>query len=175
MFFNLLRPKRDCLLCVARQYAVTLTWHAPLSKAQGPGLSVSGTEPSGVFLSRFWLSSSRSLGRCLLLGQRSRINFFSDLIRSLFHQHHSNPYTELAGYRHNGDPGSDLARVFAVNRVEKFPKLPVLTDRRPRGLDKFASQPLIASAGDRPPIRSLTRWSARWAPSPKSHPVGGCC
>ena len=84
------------------------------------------------------------------------MNFFSDLIRSLFHQHHSNPYTELAGYRHNGDSGCNLARVFAVNRAEKFPKLPVLTDRRPRGLDKFASQPLIASAGDRPPIRSLT-------------------
>ena len=102
------------------------------------------------------------------------MNFFSDLIRSLFHQHHSNPYTELAGYRHNGDSGCNLARVFAVNRAEKFPKLPVLTDRRPRGLDKFA---LSRSS----PVRVINpdpfshRWSARWAPGPKSHPVGGCC
>src|SRR6266404_8074390 len=143
LFFFLLhdvstsRPKRDCLLFVARHTAVALTRNAPLSRAQSPGISVSSIEPSGVFLSRFWLSSSRSLGRCLLLGQRSRMNFFSHLIRSLFLQHHSNPYTQLAGYRHNGDSGCNLARVFAINRAEKFPKLPVLTDRRPRGLDKF--------------------------------------
>jgi hypothetical protein len=65
------RPKRDLLLCVARHRAVTLTRNAPLSKAQSPGISVSRIEPSGVFLSRFSKSSSRSLGRCLLLGQRS--------------------------------------------------------------------------------------------------------
>src|SRR4051812_1431252 len=88
MTFFLCSPKRDLLLCVARRYAVTLTWHAPLSKAQGPGLSVSSTEPSGVFFSWFCLSSSRSLGRCLLLGQRSRLNFLSYLIGSLFHQDH---------------------------------------------------------------------------------------
>ena len=35
------RPKRDLLLCVARHRAVTLAWNAPLSKAQGPGISVS--------------------------------------------------------------------------------------------------------------------------------------
>ena len=28
--------------------SVTLTWDAPLSKAQGPGISVSRVEPSGV-------------------------------------------------------------------------------------------------------------------------------
>src|SRR5260370_3403921 len=73
LFFFLLhdvstsRPKRDCLLFVARHTAVALTRNAPLSRAQSPGISVSSIEPSGVFLSRFWLSSSRSLGRCLLL------------------------------------------------------------------------------------------------------------
>src|SRR4026209_1309803 len=62
------RPKRDLLLCVARHTAVTLTRNAPLSKAQSPGLSVSANEPSGVFdFSWFCQSSSRSLGRCLLL------------------------------------------------------------------------------------------------------------
>ena len=83
--------------------------NATLSKAQGPGLSVSRVEPSGVFLSRFSSSSSRSLGPCLLLGQRSRMNFFSHHIRSLFHQDHRNPYTELARHGNDGDPGSHLA------------------------------------------------------------------
>src|SRR5882672_3319593 len=127
LFFFLLhdvstsRPKRDCLLFVARHTAVALTRNAPLSKAPRPRDLFLRDEPSGVFLSRFWLSSSRSLGHCLLLGQRSRMNFFSHLIRSLFHQHHSNPYTQLAGYRYNGDSRSNLARVFAANRAEKFP------------------------------------------------------
>src|SRR5262245_7534653 len=69
------RPKRDLLLFVARHVAVTLTRNAPLFRAQSPGISVSSIEPSGVCLSRFCLSSSRSLGRCLLLGQRSRMTF----------------------------------------------------------------------------------------------------
>src|SRR5262249_3061564 len=101
------RPKRDLLLCVARHPVVTLTRNAPLSKAQRPGISVSSIEPSGVFLSRFCLSSSRSLGRCLLLGQRSRMNLFSPLIGSLLHQDHRNPHTQLTRYRHNSHPGSD--------------------------------------------------------------------
>src|SRR5262249_44084057 len=149
------RPKRDLLLCVARHTAVTLTRNAPLFRAQGPGISVSRVEPSGVFFSRFCQSSSRSLGRCLLLGQRSRMNLFSYLIGSLFHQHHRNPYRELTRDRYNGDSGSDLARVFAANRAEKLPELTVLSDRRPGGLDEFASQPFISSTGDRPPINSL--------------------
>ena len=111
MFFNLRRPKRDCLLCVARHTAVALTWHAPLFKAQSPGLSVSSTEPSGVFLSRFWLSSSRSLGRCLLLGQRSRLNFLSYLIGSLFHQDYRDAHTEFSRHRYNGHPRSHMARM----------------------------------------------------------------
>src|SRR5262245_17975682 len=155
-FLSTSRPKRDCLLFVARHRAVTLTRNAPLFRAQSPGISVSSVEPSGVFRSRFWHSSSRSLGRCLLLGQRSRMNFLSDLIGSLLHQNHSYPYTELTGYGDNGDSGSNLTRVFAANRAVKFPQLPVLADRRPGGLDEFASQPPIARASDRSPIRSLT-------------------
>ena len=138
------RSKRDLLLCVARHTAVTLTRNAPLFRAQSPGISVSRVEPSGVFFSRFCLSSSRSLGRCLLLGQRSRMNLFSHLIRSLFHQDHRNPHTQLTLDRDNGHPGSDLARVFAANRSEKLPKLTVLSDRRPGPLDEFASQPFIS-------------------------------
>jgi hypothetical protein len=125
-FFFLLnhpRPKRDLLLCVARHTAVTLTRNAPLSKAPSPGISVSRVEPSGVFVSRFCLSSSRSLGRCLLLGQRSRMNFFSHHIRSLLHQDHGNPDTELSRHRHNGHPGSFTARMSVANQAEKLSEL----------------------------------------------------
>src|SRR5439155_4959966 len=128
------RPKRDLLLCVARHMAVTLTRNAPLSKAPSPGISVSRVEPSGV-VSRFCLSSSRSLGRCLLLGQRSRMNFFSHHIRSLFHQDHGNPDTEFSRHRHNGHPGSLTAWMSVANQTEKLPQLSVLTDRRPGSLD----------------------------------------
>src|SRR5438093_2330055 len=120
-FFFLLnhpRPKRDLLLCVARHTAVTLTRNAPLSKAPSPGISVSRVEPSGFFISRFYLSSSRSLKRCLLLGQRSRMNFFSHHIRSLLHQDHGNPDTELSRHRHNGHPGSFTARMSVANQAE---------------------------------------------------------
>ena len=84
------------------------------------------------------------------------MNLFSHLIRSLFHQDHRNPHTQLTRDRYNGDPGSDLARVFAANRAEKLPQLTVLSDRRPGRLDEFASQPFISSTGDRPPINSLS-------------------
>src|SRR4029453_12031598 len=67
--------------------AVALTWDASLSQALGPGLSVSKIEPLGVMRSWFCLSSRRSLGPGLLLGQRRRRNRFSDLIGSLVHQH----------------------------------------------------------------------------------------
>src|SRR6266550_7367816 len=69
-------PKRDSLLYVARHGAVTLTCNAP-SKALRPGISVSRVEPSGDLFSWYSPSSSRSLGHSLLLGQRSRLNFFS--------------------------------------------------------------------------------------------------
>src|SRR5262249_44048639 len=122
------RTKRDLLLCVARRTAVTLTWDAPLSKAQCPGLSVSRIEPFGGFLSQFCLSSRRSLGHSLLLGQRSRLHFFSYHIRSLFHQDYGNPPTEFARHRDNGDPGSDVARMGFSHRAEKISKLTVLAD-----------------------------------------------
>src|SRR6266487_3577899 len=122
------RPKRDLLLCVARHTAVTLTRNAPLSKAPSPGISVSRVEPSGVFISRFCPSSSRSLGRCLLLGQRSRMNFFSHYVRSLFHQDHGNPDTEFSRHRHNGHPRALGARMSVANRAKKLPKLLVLSN-----------------------------------------------
>src|SRR5881409_1186964 len=149
------RPKRDLLLCVARDTAVTLTRNAPLSKAPSPGISVSRVEPSGV-VSRFCLSSSRSLGRCLLLGQRSRMNFFSHHIGSLFHQDHGNPNTEFSRHCHNGHPGSLTAWMSVANQTEKLPQLSVLTDRRPGSLDHFTSQPFISRMGDRTPIGSLS-------------------
>src|SRR5438093_13382647 len=114
------------MICVKLYSDVTLTCNAPLSKAPSPGISVSRIEPSGFFISRFCLSSSRSLGRCLLLDQRSRMNFFSHHIRSLFHQDHGNPDTELSRHRHNGHPGSLTAWMFAANRAKHLPKLLVL-------------------------------------------------
>ena len=105
------RPKRDWLLCVARLKAVTLSWDAPLSQAHCPGLSVSETEPSGVVLSRFCTSSSRSLGRCLLLGQRSRMNLFSHHIRSLLHQDRSDSRGELRATATMATLGRPVARM----------------------------------------------------------------
>ena len=51
---------------------------------------------------------------------------------------------------------SQLARMGSANRAEKFPQLTVLSDRRPRRLDEFASQPSISRVGDRSPIGSLS-------------------
>ena len=137
--------------------SVTLTWDAPLFRASGPGLSVSNIEPSGVIsLSRFCLSSSRSLGHSLLLGQRSRFNFFSQFIRSLFHQHHGNPDGEFSRHRHNSDAGSYVFGMLAANRAKEFPEFGVLADRRPGSLDEFASQTWVPSMGDRSPIGSLS-------------------
>src|SRR5262245_23744285 len=127
------------------------------SKAQSPGISVSRVEPSGVFLSRFSLSSSRSLGRCLLLGQRSRMNFLSHHVGSLFHQHRSNPGTELARHCDNGDPRTHMPGVSAANRAVKLPKLSVLANRRPGRLDQFTPQPAVSGAGDRAAIGFLSR------------------
>jgi len=84
------------------------------------------------------------------------MNFFSHHIRSLFHQDHGNPDTELSRHRHNGHPGSLTAWMFAANRAKKLPKLLVLSDRRPGSLDHFTSQPFISRAGDRTPIGSLS-------------------
>ena len=128
--------------------SVTLTWDASLSKAQGPGISVSRVEPSGVFVSRFCLSSSRSLGRCLLLGQRSRTNLFSHFVRSLFHQDYGNPHAEFSRHRHNGDSRSEVARMGFTDRGEELPQLTVLSDRRPGSLDEFTSKPTVSRLGD---------------------------
>ncbi len=127
-----------------------------LSKAPSPGISVSRVEPSGVFVSRFCPSSSRSLGRCLLLGQRSQMNFFSHHIGSLFHQDHGNPNTEFSRHCHNGHPRALGARMSVANRAKKIPELTVLSDRRPGSLDHFTSQPFISGVGDRSPIGSLS-------------------
>jgi hypothetical protein len=136
--------------------AVTLTWDAPLFKASGPGLSVSKIEPLGVVsLSWFCLSSSRSLGHSLLLGQRSRMNLFSHFIGSLFHQHYGNPDTEFSCYRYNRDSGGYVSRMPAANRTKEFPELSVLADCRPGSLDEFASQPWVSAMGDRSSISSL--------------------
>jgi hypothetical protein len=92
---------------------------APL---QSPGISVSRIEPSGVFFSWFSKSSSRSLGRCLLLGQRSRMNFLSHHIGPLFHQHRSNPGTKLARHGDDGHPRTHMPGVSAGKPSCKTPE-----------------------------------------------------
>src|SRR5207249_883605 len=112
-------------------------WMSSHEHTSALGISVSRIEPSGVFVSRFSQSSSRSLGRCLLLGQRSRMNLFSHLIRSLFHQDYRNPHTEFAPHRNDGYPGSHLAWMALANRAEKFSKLAIFSNRRPCGLNEL--------------------------------------
>src|SRR5437773_11852666 len=84
------------------------------------------------------------------------MNFFSHHIRSLLHQDHGNPDTELSRHRHNGHPGSFTARMSVANQAEKLSELSVLSDRRPGSLDHFTSQAFISRAGDRTPIGSLS-------------------
>src|SRR5262245_21089414 len=122
---------------------------APLSKALRPGFSVSGVEPSGVCFSWYCQPSSRSLGHSLLLGQRSRLNFLSDLVRSLFHQHHRRPHTEFVSHRHNSDPRTEMSWMFFGHAAKEFSQFAVLADRRPRSLDKLTSQSSIAGVGNR--------------------------
>ena len=149
-------PKRDSLLYVARHLAVTLTWDAPLSTALRPGLSVSKAESSGSRrFPGFCPSSSRSLGHSLLLGQRSRLNFFSDLVRSLLHQHHRRPHTEFVSHRDNGDPRSAMTGMFFRHGAKEFSQLAVLANRRPRSLNEFTSQSAIAGVGNRAALDSL--------------------
>src|SRR4029077_20624303 len=148
-------PKRDSLLYVARHKAVTLTCDAPLLKALRPGLSFSKIEPSGVFFSWYWLSSSRSLGHSLLLGQRSRLNFLSDLVRSLFHQHHRHPHTEFVSHRHNGDPRSEVARMFFGHGAKEFSQLAVLANRRPRSFNEFTAKSWVSAMSNRAALGSL--------------------
>src|SRR4029450_3981045 len=147
-------PKRDSLLCVARHKAVTRTWDAPLSKALRPGLSVSGVEPSGVCFSWYCQPSSRSLGHSLLLGQRSRLNFLSALVRSLFHQHHRRPHTEFVSHRHNRDPRTEMARMFFGHGAKEFSQFAVLADRRPRSLDKLTAQSSVTGVSNRAALGS---------------------
>src|SRR5262249_14469972 len=45
----------------------------------------------------------------------------------------------------------------AANGAKKFSKFPVLADRRPGGLDEFASQPAVSTMGDRSPMGFLSR------------------
>ena len=143
MNLTILDPRETACYSWHGTKSVTLTWDAPLSRAQSPGLSVSNIEPLGVCLSRFWLSSSRSLGRCLLLGQRSRFNLFSNFVGSLLHQYHRNPDTEFSRHCNNGDSGSYIARMGAANRAKEFPQLAVLADGRPGTLDELTSQPWV--------------------------------
>src|SRR5262245_30170649 len=42
-------------------------------------------------------------------------------------------------------------------RSEKILEVPVLADRRPGGLDEFASQPAVSTMGDRSPMGFLSR------------------
>src|SRR5258706_10080624 len=148
-------PKRDSLLYVARSTAVTLTCDAP-SKALRPGISVSRIEPSGFFSPWSCRSSIRSLGHSLFLGQRSRLTFLSDLVRSLLHKDHSRPHTQFVSHRHNGDPRSEMTGMPFCHGAKEFSQLAVLADRRPRSFNEFTSQSSIAAVSNRAALGSLS-------------------
>src|SRR5258705_2079952 len=141
-------PKRDSLLYVARHGAVTLTCDAP-SKALRPGISVSRVEPSGDLFSWYSPSSSRSLGHSLLLGQRSRLNFFSDLVRFLFHNHPRAPHTQFMGHRHDGNPRTEMTRMFFRYGSKELQQLAILADRIPSMLNGFAAEFWTPREGNR--------------------------
>ena len=152
------RPKRDLLLCVARHMGRHTSSQYAISKAQGPGLSVSNREPLGIFsFSRFCATSSRSLGRCLLLGQRSRTNLFSNNVRPLIFQDRINPRTQFPRHPDDGDPGSFATWISPANGTIKFSKLRVLADRRPGSLNQLASKPPVSHTGNRSSINRIAR------------------
>src|SRR5262245_42143986 len=97
-------------------------------------------------------SSSRSLRRCLLLGQRSRMNLLS---------HHYGrcciKTTEIRVLSLRATATMATRAMAAANGAKKFSKFPVLADRRPGGLDEFASQPAVSTMGDRSPMGFLSR------------------
>jgi hypothetical protein len=173
MTFSPYPPKRDSLLYVARHWAVTLTCDAP-SKALRPGISVSMIEPSGGFLSWYCLSSSRSLGHSLLLGQRSRLNFPSHLVRSLFHQHHRGPHTEFVSHRYNRNPRTEMTRMFFRHDAKELSQLTVLADRRPRGLNEFTAQSWISTVSNRSAFGSLSGGSLGGYQPPERPAAGEC-
>src|SRR6195256_81363 len=83
-------------------------------------------------------------------------NFLSYLIGSLFHQDHRDAHTELSRHRNDGHSRSQVARMGPAHRAEKLSQLPVLTDRRPGGLDELTSKPPVSRVGDRSSIGSLS-------------------
>jgi hypothetical protein len=85
------------------------------------------------------------------------MNFFSQLIGSLFHQDYRNPHAQFSRHRNDGYPGSDVAWMAFANRAEEFSELPVLADSRPRTLDEFTSKPPISDVGNRSPIGFISR------------------
>src|SRR5262245_56564984 len=146
------RPKRDLLLCVARHRAVTLTRNAALSKAQSPGISVSRIEPFREFPFPVLPVVESFPGAMSPLGSKEPNEPFLSPHRSLLHQDHRNPHAEFARHCNNGDPGRHLAGMALANRAEKFSKLAIFSNRRPRGLNELTSKPPIAGMGDRSPI-----------------------
>ena len=94
------------------------------------------------------------------------MNFFSDLIRSLFHQHHRRPYTEFVSHRYNGDPEATSRGCFLATVRKNSRSSPSW-----RIADQDAWMSLLLSRSS--PVRVIDpdqfspRWSARWEPNPK--------
>ena len=84
------------------------------------------------------------------------MNFFSYLIRSLFHQDHGNPHAEFSRHRDNGHSGSQMARMAPTHRAEELPQLTFLSDRRLGSLDEFTSKPPVSRVSNRSLIGSIS-------------------
>ena len=92
------------------------------------------------------------------------MNYFSHHIGSSLFEHRIDPGGELSGHRHDRFSGRPIARVALIDRAVELPKLGVLADSGPRGLDQFTAKPAIAAARDMSARHSSYRWSVRWEP-----------
>jgi hypothetical protein len=76
------------------------------------------------------------------------MNYFSHHIRSLLFEDRIDPSSELSGHRPQSLSSPPIARMALIHRAVELPKLGVLADGRPSGLDQFTAQPTIAASGD---------------------------
>src|SRR5262249_15867337 len=93
-----------------------------------------------------------------LLGTRGQKDFFAPPRAVVLAQSPKNPGSLATGPPPQWPPArTNATGMAAANGAKKFSKFPVLADRRPGGLDEFASQPGVSTMGDRSPMGFLSR------------------
>ncbi len=76
------------------------------------------------------------------------MNSLSHLIGSLLFQDRIDSRGEFSCHRHDRFSRCPIARMASIHRAVELPKLGVLADGRPSGLDQFTAQPTITASGD---------------------------